>query len=79
MPNYDNNDDSLLNESVDRIVNDVRENLDENRLSAIRVDRDGIFQVVDDILTRADTAKLPMEDVRMIIEEVRKPHRKQSR
>lgn len=76
MPTYDSSDDGLLNEALERIVKNVREDLDDERLSAIRADRDGICQVVDDIPTRADAAKLSMEDVRRIFAEVRKPHRK---
>jgi len=64
--------DDLLTEAIDRIVKNVKSNLDENRLSAIRVDRDGIFQTVDDILTQAGAANLSMEDVWKIICAVRK-------
>lgn len=75
MPTYDRTDDEgLLSETINRIAKDVREQLeqlDDKRLSAIRADRDGIWQVVDDIFTKAEAEKLSMEDVHRVIAKVR--------
>lgn len=61
------NHDGPWSETLDTFFSKVKEPLDDNRLSAIRTDPDGIMQTVDEILTSAASENLSLEDVRMVL------------